>query len=87
MVCVCVCSCIYAQLRLCLVFVCIYAQLRNKPREAPKRPKSAPFFLPTVAGLEPKFIDEFATTQRDDVRTTLTLALLTVVIVDSVDES
>ena len=31
------------------------AQLRNKPREPPKRPRSAPFFLPTVAGLEPEF--------------------------------
>lgn len=28
---------------------------RNKPREPPKAPKSAPFFLPTIAGLEPKF--------------------------------
>ncbi|XP_060608574.1 WD repeat-containing protein 36-like isoform X2 [Ruditapes philippinarum] len=28
---------------------------RNKPREPPKAPKAAPFFLPTVAGLEPKF--------------------------------
>jgi len=38
-VCVCVCTC----------------QLRNKPRDPPKRPSSAPFFLPTVAGLEPSF--------------------------------
>jgi len=50
---------------LCCMF--IYVQLRNKPREAPKRPKSAPFFLPTVAGPEPKFIDETSTPQRDDV--------------------
>jgi len=28
---------------------------RNKPKEAPKAPKSAPFFLPTVSGLEHKF--------------------------------
>ncbi|XP_037086803.1 LOW QUALITY PROTEIN: WD repeat-containing protein 36-like [Pollicipes pollicipes] len=28
---------------------------RNKPKEPPKVPKSAPFFLPTVAGLAPKF--------------------------------
>ncbi|XP_064477111.1 WD repeat-containing protein 36-like [Ornithodoros turicata] len=29
---------------------------RNKPREAAKKlPKSAPFFIPTVTGLEPKF--------------------------------
>ncbi|XP_012945406.1 WD repeat-containing protein 36 isoform X2 [Aplysia californica] len=30
-------------------------QMRNKPKEPPKVPKSAPFFLPTVAGLETKF--------------------------------
>ena len=29
--------------------------MRNKPKEPPKKPKSAPFFLPTVAGLETKF--------------------------------
>ncbi|CAC5374475.1 UTP21 [Mytilus coruscus] len=28
---------------------------RNKPKEAPRVPKSAPFFIPTIAGLEPKF--------------------------------
>ncbi|XP_058788671.1 WD repeat-containing protein 36 [Phymastichus coffea] len=28
---------------------------RNKPKEAPKVPKAAPFFLPTVAGLQTKF--------------------------------
>ncbi|XP_053394412.1 WD repeat-containing protein 36-like [Mercenaria mercenaria] len=34
---------------------------RNKPKEPPKAPKAAPFFLPTVAGLEPKFaVDEDA---------------------------
>ena len=31
------------------------SQQRNKPKEPPKAPKAAPFFLPTVAGLEPKF--------------------------------
>ncbi|GFS13535.1 WD repeat-containing protein 36 [Elysia marginata] len=30
-------------------------KIRNKPKEPPKVPKAAPFFLPTVAGLEPKF--------------------------------
>ncbi|KAK3793159.1 hypothetical protein RRG08_024990 [Elysia crispata] len=30
-------------------------KMRNKPKEPPKVPKAAPFFLPTVAGLEPKF--------------------------------
>uniref|UniRef100_A0A336LZ66 CSON006517 protein n=1 Tax=Culicoides sonorensis TaxID=179676 RepID=A0A336LZ66_CULSO len=28
---------------------------RNKPKQPPKQPKQAPFFLPTVAGLELKF--------------------------------
>ena len=31
-------------------------KLRNKPVEPPKQPKQAPFFLPTLPGLEPKFI-------------------------------
>ena len=30
-------------------------QLRNKPKEPPKKPKAAPFFLPSVPGLETKF--------------------------------
>ena len=30
-------------------------QQRNKPKEPPKAPKSAPFFLPTVPGVEFKF--------------------------------
>jgi len=30
-------------------------QQRNKPKQPPKAPKAAPFFLPTIAGLEPKF--------------------------------
>ena len=33
-------------------------QQRNKPKEPPKAPKAAPFFLPTIAGLEPKFAIE-----------------------------
>jgi len=28
---------------------------RNKPKQPPKKPKAAPFFLPTIAGLETKF--------------------------------
>ena len=27
----------------------------NKPKEPPKQPKQAPFFLPTAPGLQPKF--------------------------------
>lgn len=30
-------------------------QQRNKPKEPPKAPEQAPFFLPTVQGLETKF--------------------------------
>ena len=29
--------------------------MRNKPQEPPKKTKNAPFFLPTVAGLEHEF--------------------------------
>merc|ERR1711860_222308 len=28
---------------------------RNKPKRPPRVPKAAPFFLPTVPGLQPKF--------------------------------
>ena len=31
-------------------------KLRNKPVEPPKAPKLAPFFLPTLPGLQPKFV-------------------------------
>ncbi|KAJ7582969.1 WD40-repeat-containing domain protein [Mycena floridula] len=30
-------------------------QQRNKPKEAPKAPEKAPFFLPTLPGVEPRF--------------------------------
>ncbi|KAL4237143.1 WD repeat-containing protein 36 [Mactra antiquata] len=36
---------------------------RNKPKEPPKAPKAAPFFLPTVAGLTPTFAIEKETTE------------------------
>ena len=29
--------------------------MRNKPKEPPKKPAAAPFFLPTIPGLETKF--------------------------------
>ena len=32
------------------------SQERNKPKEPPKPPAQAPFFLPTLPGLEPKFL-------------------------------
>ena len=31
------------------------SQERNKPKEPPKVPKVAPFFLPTIPGLQPQF--------------------------------
>ncbi|KAL1914934.1 uncharacterized protein VTP21DRAFT_7850 [Calcarisporiella thermophila] len=31
---------------------------RNKPREPPKAPEKAPFFLPTLPGVDPKFVTE-----------------------------
>ena len=33
-----------------------FFQQRNKPIEPPKQPKAAPFFLPTLGGLVPKFV-------------------------------
>lgn len=30
-------------------------QKKNKPKEPPKVPKSAPFFIPTVPGLVPRY--------------------------------
>ncbi|XP_069127390.1 WD repeat-containing protein 36-like [Argopecten irradians] len=38
---------------------------RNKPKEPPKAPKAAPFFLPTVAGLEFKFAEAQADEEKD----------------------
>jgi U3 small nucleolar RNA-associated protein 21 len=37
---------------------------RNKPKEAPRAPEKAPFFLPTVSGLETRF-DLSQVTQED----------------------
>ncbi|KAG0284216.1 hypothetical protein BGZ96_011385 [Linnemannia gamsii] len=37
---------------------------RNKPKEAPKAPEKAPFFLSTLPGVEPKFV----ATKKDDER-------------------
>ena len=31
---------------------------RNRPAEAPKAPEEAPFFLPTLPGLQPVFVPE-----------------------------
>jgi U3 small nucleolar RNA-associated protein 21 len=33
-------------------------QQRNKPKEPPKAPEQAPFFLPTLPGVETRFVQE-----------------------------
>ncbi|KAF8891320.1 Utp21-domain-containing protein [Infundibulicybe gibba] len=33
-------------------------QQRNKPKEPPKAPEKAPFFLPTLPGVEPRFVPQ-----------------------------
>lgn len=41
-----------------LISILLYAdvlQQRNKPKEAPKAPEKAPFFLPTLPGVEHRF--------------------------------
>ena len=35
---------------------CLPFQKRNKPVEPPKQPKPAPFFLPSLTGLVPRFV-------------------------------
>uniref|UniRef100_A0A4W3JGH9 WD repeat domain 36 n=1 Tax=Callorhinchus milii TaxID=7868 RepID=A0A4W3JGH9_CALMI len=40
---------------------------RNKPKEPPKVPKSAPFFIPTVPGLVPRFASMDESTAQDQV--------------------
>ncbi|CCM04722.1 uncharacterized protein FIBRA_06910 [Fibroporia radiculosa] len=39
-------------------------QQRNKPKEPPKEPEKAPFFLPTLSGVEPRFVVE----SKDDTK-------------------
>jgi U3 small nucleolar RNA-associated protein 21 len=39
---------------------------KNKPKEAPKAPASAPFFLPTIAALQPQFDFSDVKTVKDD---------------------
>lgn len=45
--------------------------MRNKPKEPPKVPKAAPFFLPTIAGLQPKFDIQDDKEEGDKVRHSL----------------
>ncbi len=42
------------------------SQQRNKPKEPPKAPEQAPFFLPTVSGLETRFDLSAIQTEEDD---------------------
>ena len=44
-------------------------QQRNKPKEPPKVPKAAPFFLPTVPGLELMFAKPADDVEQDKVFT------------------
>lgn len=41
---------------------------RNKPLQPPKKPEAAPFFLPTVKGVKPKFDFQTSTTGENDER-------------------
>ncbi|XP_041359034.1 WD repeat-containing protein 36-like isoform X2 [Gigantopelta aegis] len=41
---------------------------RNKPKEPPKAPKAAPFFLPTIAGLQPRFAAPEDDSDRTEVK-------------------
>lgn len=47
---------------------------RNKPKEALKKPKQAPFFLPTVAGLDIQFDVDGAAMNDDESKSKLTKA-------------
>ncbi|KJA14833.1 hypothetical protein HYPSUDRAFT_208393 [Hypholoma sublateritium FD-334 SS-4] len=40
-------------------------QQRNKPKEAPKAPEQAPFFLPTLPGVDTRFAPEVKEPQKD----------------------
>ena len=45
-------------------------QQRNKPKEPPKAPEQAPFFLPTLPGVEPRFAVEDKTTDEQQTEKT-----------------
>jgi len=62
-------------------------QQRNKPKQPPKAPKSAPFFLPTIAGLEPKFDLPQTDEGKDKVGTFFRLNILFFCLVISVFHS
>lgn len=46
-------------------------QKKNKPKEPPKVPKSAPFFIPTVPGLVPRYAAPEQNTDPQQVKTKL----------------
>ncbi len=49
---------------------------RNKPKEPPKKPKAAPFFLPVQSGLEPKLIVPESEDDKDQINKTHTSRIL-----------
>lgn len=55
--------------------ICLF-QRRNKPAAPPAAPAAAPFFLPTVAGLTPRFTTPMATEQQAQVELLHLLLLL-----------
>ena len=46
-------------------FSILYPQQRNKPKEAPKAPEQAPFFLPTLPGVDTRFAPEVKEPQKE----------------------
>ena len=46
---------------------------KNKPKAPPKKPKAAPFFLPTIPGLETKFDLSGLTNEETDTNTNINL--------------
>ncbi|KAF9477557.1 Utp21-domain-containing protein [Pholiota conissans] len=45
-------------------------QQRNKPKEPPKAPEQAPFFLPTLPGVETRFAPEVKEPKKEDKKST-----------------
>lgn len=46
-----------------LNYFLFFPQKRNKPKQPPKLPKAAPFFIPTIPGLVPQFAVPDTTTE------------------------
>ena len=50
---------------------------KNKPKAPPKKPKAAPFFLPTIPGLSTQFdmsAVEKAAAEEDSLKSTVTIS-------------